>query len=81
MEALVDAMTGLFEAVARMVFWIARRAFGLTESETIPNWARFAAAVVIFGIAALLVMLLWAVIVPFLVVVTVIALAIAFLGS
>jgi hypothetical protein len=60
MDAIGDALGAAFEAVARLIFSVASRLFNLTARDSVPGWAKFAAGVLIFSVAAILTFVLWA---------------------
>jgi hypothetical protein len=85
MEAIGDALGAAFEAVARLIFSIASRLFSLSAQDSVPGWAKFAAGVLIFGVASILTFILWAYVVmivaPILVGLVLIGIVVGFLSS
>jgi hypothetical protein len=81
LDSIGDFLGGVFEAISRSVLWIASKLFGLAQPETTPVWARIVAAVVIFGAAALITVMLWTYIIAVAVAIVVIGAIAAFFAS
>jgi hypothetical protein len=60
LDTIGEALGAAFQTIAGTIYWIAARVFGLTTGDKTPGWAKFLAAIVIFGIMTLLAYLLWA---------------------